>query len=190
MNKIIKWWMSLLKVFCLFFLSLSSTSKAQPATITSSGVSRVSLGNIGITVHKNWVAVFSDTVLEEETNYYSSVYNVGTSTDAEKNRKLFIVSTTFSGADKGENASEPLRYYLLESDKKLYFCGNREKKNGLGGASPIFRSISKRLGCEMQPQSNVIIKELEILTAIKQPGGKTLYWVPSEVMVGVPGIQC
>jgi hypothetical protein len=185
-DKMVKKCMFSIKSCCLLLTFVYLNTFGQTPVLNSVGISKFSLNSVGFHINKEWEKVLIDTVFDEESYYYSTVFEIGKTVDAEKKIVVYLINTYYTGQDKGENADLPIRNYLLKSGKNLYYCGNREKKNGLGGASPIFKSLSNRINCEMQPQSNVILKELEILPEIKRADKKVLYWVPSEVMIGTP----
>lgn len=166
----------------LVVLSFSGLTPAQNIIPGDTGITRISLKKSGIVLDNNRSVILKDTLQQDETNYYSTLYRIGCSNKSEWT--LYIVSTVMDGADKGDNAGLPVRSYLLQNNNNLYYCGNRKQMDGLGGKSPVFMGISRKLNCELKKHSNIILSELEILPEIQLKTGATLYWIPSEVMIG------
>lgn len=148
--------MILKRVICQIFLTTAITGllmiwtecnsiQAKPLMINNNGITRITLKSLGIILEQQWEPLFGDTIFEEDSYYYSKVYKIGSSSDDSSSGTLYIVSTIFSGADKGENVGLPMRHYLFGYKDSLYYCGNSNKIQGLTGTFPVFQNIAEKM---------------------------------------------
>jgi hypothetical protein len=177
---------SVIRAFIILFFQIVTFSNTLPSLVNTDHVNKISISELGLFFSDTKKIIATDTTNEEDASYYSTVFQITTPCNKNNSNAVFLISTLFSGADKGPYAGEPLRTYLCKKNDTLFFCGDFKKLNGILSSSHVFSSIAKRLKLAFVQEPNVTITELEKRKQIESSAYGNLTIVNSEVMIGSP----